>query len=106
MTALHGRPASLRDCAMQFKTFVHYLCDRVDTAFQKETSFKWAEGHGTEFQSIIQEDRALLLGTFHVGYSDLMGFFTRHYQKRIHMLRLRLENSEDTERLEALAGNT
>ena len=104
MTAILGRPARLRDCVGQFECFIYYLADRVKTAFKEPIHFDWAEGHGAPFMELVQHDGPILLGTFHVGYSDLMGFFTSVFQKRIHMLRLRMDNSEDTDRLEAFAG--
>lgn len=104
MTAILGRPAKLKDCAGHFEAFVHYLIDRTRTAFNKPVSFAWAEGYGASFEEIMQAPNPILMGTFHVGYSDLMGFFMRVFNKKIHMLRLRLGNSEDTDRLESLAG--
>lgn len=98
------RPATLRDCSRHFDSFTRYLCNRVRSAFDDPIGFRWAEGHGKPFLELMEQDQPILMGTFHVGYSDLMGFFTRSFKKKIHMLRLKMDNSEDTERLERMAG--
>ncbi|MEQ9825235.1 MAG: hypothetical protein ABQ298_12700 [Puniceicoccaceae bacterium] len=104
MKTVLGRRAGLRDCAKQFDSFVTYLCDRISTAFGEPVHFEWAPGHGREFVDLMKRKETMLMGTFHVGYSDLMGFFMAEFDRPIHMLRLRLANAEDTERLEAFAG--
>ena len=100
-----GKQASFFNVWAHFGAFTIYLCDRVKAAFKEPIYFDWVEGNGEDFMKLINQDEAALLGTFHVGYSDLMGFFTEVFQKKIHMLRLRLENSEDTQRLESMAGD-
>ena len=47
----------------------------------------------------------ILLGTFHVGASDMLGFqIGCHEKRRIHLVRRRVGNSGDTERLSAAGG--
>jgi predicted LPLAT superfamily acyltransferase len=45
--------------------------------------------------------RPALLGTFHFGNSDLLGFFLREFRREIFMIRLRVGNSADTDHLGA-----
>lgn len=104
LSAVLGRPPRWSESASQFHAFIGYLCDRVVSAFGQPVEFEWAPGHGAPFLELMKQDEPILIGTFHVGYSDLMGFFTSVFKKKIHMLRLRQSNSEDTERLEAFAG--
>jgi predicted LPLAT superfamily acyltransferase len=58
-------------------------------------------GPGTEdFAAWLASGRAGLLGTFHIGDSDLTGFMLAgQEQKRVHIVRLRVGNSHDTDAL-------
>jgi hypothetical protein len=47
----------------------------------------------------MASDRPVFLGTFHFGDSDLLGFLLGSFQRRIHLIRLRVGNSSDTARL-------
>lgn len=101
-----GREPTFRERWKHFSTFAFYLCDRVKAAFRHPVPFRWYEGHGDAFTQLTRHDKSpILMGTFHVGYSDLMGFFTGVLGSRIHMLRLKVGNSEDTERLQRMAGD-
>jgi predicted LPLAT superfamily acyltransferase len=105
LTQIYGGKTRFIHVWNHFSAFTFYLCDRVRAAFKEPILFDWVPGCGKEFVDLINKDDAALMGTFHVGYSDLMGFFTEVFKKKIHMLRLRLENSEDTQRLESMAGD-
>lgn len=51
-------------------------------------------------------DVPLLIGTFHVGASDLTGFLLNRYMKHpTYLVRQRVENSHDTDQLAARLGN-
>lgn len=100
-----GREPSFRERWKHFSAFAFYLSDRVKAAFRHPVPFHWHQGHGEDFTRLTHHDKTpILMGTFHVGYSDLMGFFTGVLGSRIHMLRLKVGNSEDTERLQRMAG--
>jgi predicted LPLAT superfamily acyltransferase len=103
LSIVHGKRCGWRCSWLHFSRFTDYLCDRVHSAWEP-VLFEWADGEGKDFLSLIHRDGPLLLGTFHVGYSDLMGFFTEVFQKQIHMLRLKTGNGEDTESLRGSAG--
>lgn len=58
------------------------------------------------FPEWLGRDFPVLLGTFHVGVSDLLGFVLGHRERRlVHIVRLRVGNSHDTERLFAKFGD-
>jgi predicted LPLAT superfamily acyltransferase len=60
----------------------------------------------TDFAQWLQTDRPALLGTFHIGTSDLMGFLMAGYAKRrTYLVRLRVGNSHDTDQLARLFGD-
>jgi predicted LPLAT superfamily acyltransferase len=55
-----------------------------------------------DFGRWLREDRPVLLGTFHIGNSDLTGFMLGGQEhRRVRMVRLRVGNSHDTEALAA-----
>jgi predicted LPLAT superfamily acyltransferase len=54
---------------------------------------------GTAFAALMTSKRPALLGTFHVGNSDLLGFLLGHFRRHVHMIRLSVGNSRDTQRL-------
>ncbi len=51
------------------------------------------------FLGLMESGRPALLGTFHIGHSDMLGFLTGQFRRRVHMIRLKVENSRDTRRL-------
>ncbi|HEX2852774.1 MAG TPA: hypothetical protein VHO24_06010 [Opitutaceae bacterium] len=52
-----------------------------------------------EFSALMASGRPALLGTFHFGNSDLLGFLLGEFKRHVHMVRLKVENSRDTVRL-------
>jgi len=59
-----------------------------------------------DFGRWLASDRPVLLGTFHIGNSDLMGFMLAGQQgKRVHLIRLRVDNSHDTDALASRFGS-
>jgi len=52
-----------------------------------------------ELKALITSARPALLGTFHFGNSDLLGFLLSTFGCHVHMIRLRMQNSRDTHRL-------
>ena len=52
-----------------------------------------------DLKTVIAFRRPALLGTFHFGNSDLIGFLLSSFGCHVHMIRLRMESSRDTHRL-------
>jgi predicted LPLAT superfamily acyltransferase len=53
-----------------------------------------------DFARWLQTERPVLLGTFHIGNSDLTGFMLAGQgQRRVHLVRMRVGNSHDTDAL-------
>lgn len=58
-----------------------------------------------DFASWLESERPVLLGTFHIGNSDLAGFMLAGQEgRRVHLVRLRVGNSHDTEALASRFG--
>ncbi|HTQ29929.1 MAG TPA: hypothetical protein VMI53_01850 [Opitutaceae bacterium] len=51
------------------------------------------------FLDLMASGEPALFGTFHFGHSDLLGFALGRFNRRVCMIRLRMENSRDTDRL-------
>ncbi|HEY4989043.1 MAG TPA: hypothetical protein VII09_04510, partial [Opitutaceae bacterium] len=60
------------------------------------------EDGAVDFASWLASDRPVVLGTFHIGDSDLTGFMLAGQEgRRVHIVRLRVGNSHDTDALAA-----
>ena len=60
---------------------------------------------GSALQAWMADGGPILLGTFHLGVSDMLGFQLGSREKRrVHLVRHRVENSHDTERLAEISG--
>jgi predicted LPLAT superfamily acyltransferase len=56
------------------------------------------EPGAADFHAWLASDRPALIGTFHVGDSDLTGFMlAAQERRRVHLVRLRVGNSHDTD---------
>jgi predicted LPLAT superfamily acyltransferase len=58
------------------------------------------EPDAVDFSRWLASDRPVFLGTFHIGNSDLAGFMlVGQEHRRVHLVRLRMGNSHDTDAL-------
>ncbi len=98
LAAVFGRPARLTEIWRHFFAFTEMLVLRL----------RMAEGRPhhcqplpscDEFKAVLASRRPALLGTFHFGNSDLLGFLLTSFGCHVHMIRLRMETSRDTHRL-------
>ena len=101
LSALTGRPVSLAQVFRHFFALEETLMLRLrvaDGAAHRGTLAPGPSG----FQELLDEPRPALMGTFHLGHSDLIGFLIgRQQQQRVAMVRLKVGNSHDTDRLGA-----
>ncbi len=59
-----------------------------------------------DFSGWLASERPMLLGTFHIGNSDLTGFMLAGQEhRRVHIVRLRVANSHDTDALASRFGD-
>jgi predicted LPLAT superfamily acyltransferase len=94
-----GREPRLADVREHFAAFTRYLLLRLAIAGGHEPRVCFAPGQGDELRAFLAIGQAALYGTVHAGNSDLVGFFIGHLGGHLHMIRKRVGNSEDTERL-------
>jgi predicted LPLAT superfamily acyltransferase len=93
------RKPTLRDVWRHFFAFEEALMDKLRAANGKVLPCTYAEG-SANCSTWLLGDVPLLLGTFHVGASDLTGFLLGGYMKHpTCLVRQRVGNSHDTEQL-------
>lgn len=104
LTALWQRPATKREGMRHFAEFTHSLLAKLRANQPGTIKIDWRDDANRERGHLLYADEPIMLGTFHVGASDLMGFHIKQTGRRVTMIRQRVENSEDIERLLAQAG--
>ena len=101
LTALQGRPPTLRQVFQHFLAFTEFLVLRLRVAHGAAHRGELTSD-ATGFHELLRSDEPALLGTFHFGHSDLTGFLLgRQEQRPVFMVRQRVGNSHDTEVLGA-----
>lgn len=97
LTALHGRPARLREVFRHFFAFEEFLMLKLRVANGRPHRGELS-ADATGFHELLRTGEPALLGTFHVGHSDLIGFLLgRQEHRRVFMVRQRVANSHDIE---------
>ena len=98
------RAVSLLDIFRHFFAFEESLMLKLRVANGRPHSTVVAPG-SKHFKEYLESGNYAFLGTFHVGRSDLLGFLLGpREQHRVFMVRQRVANSHDTEKLGALFG--
>ena len=97
LTAVFGREPTWREVFRHFFAFEEFLMLRLRVArglAHRGDLASDAEG----FHTLLATGEPALLGTFHLGHSDLTGFLLgRQEHRRVFMVRQRVGNSHDTE---------
>jgi predicted LPLAT superfamily acyltransferase len=96
--ALTGHKPSMADQYRHFRSFMDGLVLKLQAGRGKYPSFGFAPGSDkTAFIELCAESSPALFGTFHVGYSDMMGCMLKDFDQRVAMVRHRVGNSRDTD---------
>lgn len=97
LRAITGREPRWRDLVAHFFAFEEFLMLRLRVARGRAHHGELAPD-ATGLRELRDAAEPALLGTFHVGHSDLAGFLLgRAERKRIFMVRQRVGNSHDTD---------
>ena len=100
-----GREPRLIEVFRHFFTFGEVLMLKLRVAHGRPHRGVLAPG-SEDFSRLINSDEDALLGTFHFGHSDLVGFlFGGQEKRRVSMVRQRVGNSQDVDKLGQLFGN-
>ena len=98
LRALWGRAATRGEVWKHFHAFARVFILRLRVA--EGRPHRCRQTPGCEgFMALMKSGRPALLGTFHLGNSDLLGFFLKAFRREIFMIRLRMGNSADVEHL-------
>jgi predicted LPLAT superfamily acyltransferase len=84
-----GRTATWRDVQRHYRSFLTMHLLRLRVADGQPHRYH-AESGCEDFTALMTSPRPALLGTFHLGNSDLLGFFLGQFQRHVHMVRFRL----------------
>jgi predicted LPLAT superfamily acyltransferase len=84
-----------------FFAFAEFLVLRLSAARGHE--FTTCRGEA-EFTALMASGEPALMGTFHFGHSDMVGFLLGRYRRTLNMVRLRVGNSSDLRALERQFG--
>ncbi len=101
LRAILGREPRLREIFGHFFAFQEFLMLRLRVAHGLAHRGELAPD-ADGFHELLATGEPALLGTFHIGHSDLTGFLLgRQEKRRVFMVRQRVGNSHDTEVLGA-----
>lgn len=99
LRAVLGREPSRLEVFRHFFAFTEVLMLKLRVAAGRPHRGVLGPG-GEEFRRLVHAGEDALLGTFHVGHSDLVGFLLGGQEKRrVTMVRQRMGNSADVEQL-------
>ncbi len=102
LRAALGRAPTWREVWRHFHAFSQYLFLRLSIAHGQAPRLALAPGEDdAELRAIAARGEPALYGTMHLGHSDLLGYFLGDLGAHVHMVRRRVGNSADTERLAA-----
>ncbi len=105
LSTVLGHPPAWREIWRHFFAFEEFLMLKLRVAGGRPHRCVLApDAH--DIRAWLAAKRPALLGTFHLGHSDLVGYLLGgHEHRRVFMIRQRVGNSHDTESLGALFGD-
>ncbi len=99
-----GREPGARDIWRHFNTFIDSLMCVLCAGQGRNRPVHFAPGGEEAFAEAAASGRPVLYGTFHLGHGDLIGYLLGRFGRPVRMVRLRVENSEETHWMEARYG--
>lgn len=93
-----GRPPRATEVWRHFFAFAEALQRKLRAADGRPFRCVLDTG-ASEFATLMATGRPALLGTFHVGDADLLGYMLGYFRRRVFMVRLQVDNSPETRRL-------
>jgi len=89
LSAVLGRPPLLREIWRHYREFTRMHILRLNVAAGQPHICRSTPGCD-DFSALMASQRPALLGSFHIGDSDLLGFFLGQFHRHIYMVRFRL----------------
>lgn len=105
LSLVFGRPATTQEVFHHFFAFEEALMQRLRIANGKHIECEYSPG-SDDFRQWMENGGPVILGTMHVGASDMLGFqLAGKSQNPIYLVRQRVANSHDTEALSRRFGS-
>src|SRR5687767_5273848 len=83
LAAVFGRPPLLREIWRHYMEFTTMHVLRLRVAAGRPHHCRLLPG-GEEFAAVMKSGRPALLGSFHIGNSDLLGFFLGQFRRHVY----------------------
>jgi predicted LPLAT superfamily acyltransferase len=100
LAAINGRKPRWRDLYRHFRAFTESLIVKLTLQNRGLPEFAFSEdAEAAAFRELCAGEQPVLFGTFHVGYSDLIGCLLSQFERKVSLVRLRVGNSLDTDLL-------
>ncbi|MBC2594379.1 hypothetical protein H5P28_08930 [Ruficoccus amylovorans] len=99
LETLRGHPVGWRESYRHFRALADMLRLKLRAGRGDPVPMEWADEESSRNGLLIRGRTPMLVGTFHVGASDLLGFGLDKFERSICMVRQRVRNSEDIDRL-------
>ena len=99
LTVVLGRPPALREVWRHFVTFAEFLLFMLRAGRGVPVDCQLQPENRPAFDALVQSRRPAIFGTFHFGCSDLLGFMLGPLGCQASIIRQRVGNSTDTDRL-------
>jgi predicted LPLAT superfamily acyltransferase len=101
-----GRPPALIEVWRHFFAFAEFLMLKLRAGGGVPVRCTLEPENEAAFESLVRSAKPALFGTFHFGYSDLLGYLLSERGRRVTIIRQRVGNSDDTRMLgERFAAN-
>ncbi len=104
LEAILDRPVSAVDIWRHIHAFTQTLLAKVRSGLGQKVDVV-CEGEDRRTADLLFEGDPLILGTFHVGASDLLGFSIGATGRRVRMVRMQVDNSADLDKLIKIHGD-
>ena len=96
LTVILGRPPRLIEVWRHFFAFTEFLMLKLRVGRGVPMRCEIEAVNPMEFKTLDGSDRPALFGTFHFGCSDLLGYLLGARGRAVSIIRLRVDNSDDT----------
>jgi len=96
LTHVLGRAPRLVEVWEHFYAFADFLVLKLRAGHEVKIHCTLGPENHDEFTALAESDRPALFGTFHFGWSDLLGYLLSDWDRPVSVLRTRVGNSDDT----------
>lgn len=100
LTVVSGARPGVNEIYRHYRTFTESLITKLTLEHRGFPEFVFSElSHEQAFRELCASPQQVLFGTFHVGYSDMIGCLLTRFDRKVSLVRLKVGNSLDTDML-------